>query len=335
MSKTVPLPSQWERLAEGTQRLRPFGAWLVLLTLLIVFPLLQPPLFYMRLVGTILLFVVLAQSWNIIGGYTGYISFGHVTFFGIGAYVAALLFRSAGWPPYAAALPAGLAAALFALLIGFPTLRLRGPYFAIATLALSLIVQVALANLPFTGSGEGIVVRGGMPFTRVALEQAFYFCYLALAGLTVGAVIWMERSKFGYGLRAIRDDQDVALSVGVSAIRLKLAAFALSSFFAGMAGSVYAHQAAYVSAPDVFTLDISIKSLVYAVVGGTSTVLGPVIGSVLMELLNIGLTTSALGQIRIDHIVFGVLLAIVVVAAPRGIMGADQALRWPGRRERA
>src|SRR5207247_761273 len=154
-----------------------------------------------------------------------------------------------------------------------------------------------------------------------AREQAFYLCYLALAAITCGFVIWAERSKVGYGLCAIRDDQDVAQSVGVMATRLKLTAFALSSFFAGMAGSIYAHQVAYVSAPDIFTLDISIKSLLYAVIGGTSTVAGPVIGAVLMELLNIGLTTSALGQIRIDHIVFGVLLAIVVLAAPRGIMG--------------
>jgi branched-chain amino acid transport system permease protein len=300
---------------------RALGGWLAALLVLAIFPFLGPPVFYLRLIGNILLFIVLAQSWNIIGGYTGYISFGHVTFFGIGAYVAALLFDAWAVPPYAATLPAGLAAAIFAVLIGYPTLRLRGPYFAIATLALSLVVQVAVSNMAFTGSGEGINVRGGMPFGGFAREQAFYLCYLALAAIACGVTMWAERSKLGYGLRAIRDDQDVALSIGVAATRLKLTAFALSSFFAGTAGSIYAHQVAYVSAPDIFTLDVSIKSLVYAVVGGTSTVLGPVIGSVLMELLNIGLTTSALGQIRIDHIVFGVLLAIVVLAAPRGIMG--------------
>jgi branched-chain amino acid transport system permease protein len=295
--------------------------WLGLLAVLIALPFFEPPVFYLRLLGSVLLFVVLAQSWNIIGGYTGYVSLGHVTFFGIGAYVSALLFARLGWPPFVALLPAGLVAAVFAVIVGYPTLRLRGPYFAIATLALGLVTQLAVGNLPFTGAGEGIVLRGGFPFTRYALELAFYFSYLGIATATVAAVIVLERSKLGFGLRAIRDDQEVALSIGVSALRLKLVAFGLSSFFAGAVGSIYAHQVAYVSAPDIFTLDISIKSLVYAVVGGTSTVLGPIVGALLMELLNVGLATSAIGALRLDHVVFGVLLAITVLAAPRGIVG--------------
>ena len=294
----------------------------MLLAALIIFPLLEPPVFYVRLIGTVLLFVVLAESWNIIGGYTGYVSFGHVTFFGIGAYVGALLFAWFGVPAYLAVVPAGIVAAAFAILVGYPTLRLRGPYFAIATLALGFVTQIAVANLPFTGGGEGLVVRGGMPFQRYALEAAFYFSYLGVAVATVGAVMLLERSKLGYGLRAIRDDQDVALSVGVGATRLKLIAFGMSSFFAGAVGAIYAHQVAYVSAPDVFTLDVSIKSLVYAVVGGTSTVLGPIVGALAMEVLNIFLTTSILGTLRIDHVVFGVLLAITVLLAPRGVVGS-------------
>jgi branched-chain amino acid transport system permease protein len=295
--------------------------WLAALAVLVAFPLFEPPIFYVRLLGTVLLFVVLAESWNITGGYTGYVSFGHVTFFGIGAYVGALTFGWFGIPPYVATIPAGLLAAIFAVIVGFPTMRLRGPYFAIATLALGFVVQLAIGNLPFTGAGEGIVVRGGMPFQRYALEQAFYFSYLTIAVLTVGAVVVIDRSKLGYGLRAIRDDQDAALSLGVGAMRLKLTAFALSSFFAGAVGAIYAHQVAYVSAPDVFTIDISIKSLVYAVVGGTSTVIGPIIGALFMEVLDIFLTTSALGALRIDHIVFGILLGATVLLAPRGLAG--------------
>jgi branched-chain amino acid transport system permease protein len=301
-------------------RLRRLGC-LALLIGLAAFPLLQPPLYFLRLLGTIMLFVVMAESWNIIGGYTGYVSFGHVTFFGIGAYVSALLFVRSGWPPYLSVVPAGLAAALFAVLLGYPTLRLRGPYFGIATLALGFVTQIAVGNLPFTGAGEGIVLRGGFPFTGYTLEQAFYYSYLALAVCTVAAVMLLERSRLGYGLRAIRDDQDVARSIGVGATRLKLIAFALSSFFAGAVGSIYAHRQAYVSAPDIFTLDISIKSLVYAVVGGTSTVVGPIVGAVVMELLDTVLTTSAIGALRLEHVVFGVLLALTVLLAPRGIVG--------------
>src|SRR5918912_238961 len=157
---------------------------LLALAALVAFPLVEPPVFYIRLLGTVFLYVTLAQSWNIIGGYTGYVSFGHVTFFGIGAYVAALLFRGLAWPPCPAALPAGLMAAGFAVVVGYPTLRLRGPYFGIATLALSLVVQLAVANVPWTGAGEGIVVRGALPFRRMALEQFFYYAYLVLMLLT-------------------------------------------------------------------------------------------------------------------------------------------------------
>jgi branched-chain amino acid transport system permease protein len=304
-------------------RAMPLGALLagLILVALVVFPLLVPPVYYIRLLGTVFLFAALAQSWNIIGGYTGYVSFGHVTFFGIGAYVAAMLFRDLGWPPYAAVLPAGLVAGLFAMLVGYPTLRLRGPYFGIATLALSLVVQLALANVPWTGAGEGIVVRGALPFRRLELDQFFYYAYLVLVLLTTGAVYWLERSRFGYGLQAIRDDEEAATSLGVNATRLKLLAFGLSSFFAGAAGSIYAHQASFVSPADVFTLGISIKSLVYALVGGAGTLLGPLVGAALMELVNMALTTSALGTYQIDRIVFGALLLVVVLAAPRGVVG--------------
>jgi branched-chain amino acid transport system permease protein len=288
---------------------------------LLLLPYLDVPLYYIRFLSSIFLYITLAQSWNIIGGYTGYVSFGHVTFFGIGAYIAALLYRHVDAGPQVAAIPSGLVAALFGMLIGYPALRLRGPYFGIATLALSLVVMLAFANAPFAGGGEGIVVRGGLPFTRVALEQAFYFGYLALALLSVATAWWLERSKFGFGLRAIRDDEDVALSVGVNATRLKVLAFGLSSFFPGAVGAWYAHQASYVSPADVFTLSISFKSLVYAVVGGTGTVLGPVVGAVFMEVFNTLLTISALGTQQVDRIVFGVLLIVVILAAPSGIVG--------------
>jgi branched-chain amino acid transport system permease protein len=294
---------------------------LLAVALLVVLPLVELPVYYIRLLATVFLFATLAQSWNILGGYTGYVSFGHVTFFGIGAYLAAILFRDLGWPPYLAAVPAGLAAGLFAVVVGYPTLRLRGPYFGIATLALSLVVQLAVANLPWTGAGEGIVVRGALPFRRLALEQFYYYAYLALMLLATLAVWWLERSKLGYGLQAIRDDEEAASSLGVNATRLKLIAFGLSSFFAGAAGCFYVHQASFASPPDVFTLGISIKSLVYAVVGGAGTALGPLVGAALMELLNMALTTSALGTYGIDRVVFGGLLILAVLVAPRGIVG--------------
>jgi branched-chain amino acid transport system permease protein len=300
---------------------------LLLIAGLVVVPFLDVPVYYLRFLGSVFLYITLAQSWNIIGGYTGYVSFGHVTFFGLGAYVSAILFRDLHLPPYVAAVPAGLVAAAFGVLVGFPTLRLRGPYFGIVTLALSLVVTLVIANLPFTGAGEGIVIRDGLPFRRLALDQAFYFSYLTVALLVTGTVMWLERSALGYGLRAIRDDEDAARSLGVNATRLKLIAFGLASFFPGMVGAIYAHQASFVSPPDMFPLAISFKALIYAVVGGANTVLGPILGAAFMEVLNTFLTTSALGTLQLDRIVFGLILVLVVVAAPGGLLGLARRLR--------
>src|SRR5205807_6551028 len=149
------------------------------------------------------------------------------------------------------------------------------------------------------------------------------------------AVIWIARSKFAYGLQAISDDEDAASSLAVNATRLKLLAFGLSSFFAGAAGCIYAHQTSFVSPADVFTLGISIKSLVYAIVGGAGTVLGPLVGAALMELVNMALTTSALGTYQIDRIVFGALLLVVVLVAPRGVVGVVERgwARWRPARQ--
>src|SRR5919206_1430172 len=297
---------------------------------LVVLPFLDVPVYYLRFLGSIFLYVTLAQSWNIIGGYTGYVSFGHVTFFGLGAYVSAIAFRDLHLPPYVAAIPAGLVAAGFGVLVGYPTLRLRGPYFGIVTLALSLVVTLVIANLPFTGAGEGIVIRDGLPFRRLALDQAFYFSYFAVALLVTGTVLWLERSALGYGLRAIRDDEDAARSLGVNATRLKLIAFGLASFFPGVVGAIYAHQASFVSPPDMFPLAISFKSLIYAVVGGASTILRPILGATFMEVLNTFLTTSALGTLQLDRIVFGLILVLVVVATPGGLVGLARRLRRRG-----
>ena len=142
-----------------------------------------------------------------------------------------------------------------------------------------------------------------------------------------GTVVWLERSRLGYGLRAIRDDEDAARSLGVNATRLKLIAFGLASFFPGVVGAIYAHQASFVSPPDMFPLALSFKALIYAVVGGANTVLGPILGAAFMEVLNTFLTTSALGTLQLDRIVFGLILVLVVVAAPGGLLGLARRLR--------
>src|SRR5919206_2983 len=153
---------------------------------------------------------------------------------------------------------------------------------------------------------------------------------VVLAALVTGTVVWLERSKLGYGLRAIRDDEDAARSLGVNATKLKLIAFGLASFFPGVVGAIYAHQASFVSPPDMFPLAISFKSLIYAVVGGASTILRPILGATFLEVLNTFLTTSALGRLQLDRIVFGLILVVVVLATPGGLLGLARRARRRG-----
>jgi branched-chain amino acid transport system permease protein len=242
-----------------------------------------------RTVTAIFMFVALAEAWNLIGGFAGYASFGQVAFFGIGGYytaVAMSVWHAGFWTSL---LLSGIVAALFATVIGIPLLRLRGHYFAIATLGVAEGMREVVTNLPgLTGGGAGITVPAVGPeaTTPYLGNDGFYLLFLGLAALSVLVGGLVSRSRFGYGLRAIHQDEDAAAAMGINTTRLKVTTFALSGFIIGLVGSSYAFQQVTIFPARLFDVDITVLMVVMVVIGGSGTVLGPLLGAVMLQFLS-------------------------------------------------
>jgi branched-chain amino acid transport system permease protein len=295
-------------------------------------PLLTDKLWF-RLATITAMFVVMATAWNIIGGLTGYAAFGNVAFFGIGAYTVGMLVARAKWP-FLLALPLSpVAATLFAFLIGVPLLRLRGHYFAVASLGVGVAVGELVQNLDFRGEP----IFGGasglfMPILPAANRDLFFF-YLMLgaAGLSIGVTWLVLRSRFGYGLIAIRENEEAAAVIGINTTAYKVAAFALAAALTGLAGGVFAQWNVFIDQENSFPIAYNVEMILMALLGGTGTVLGPAAGAVVLQLLIQFLSGSL--PITLDlpfvpedampvlaQMVLGVLLTLVVVFAPRGVI---------------
>lgn len=278
---------------------------------------------------TVLSYVTLAQSWNIIGGFAGYPSFGQVMFSGVGGYCAAVLTARAGlsfWVslPISAAFTAAVAA-----VVGLPLLRLRRNAFAVATLGLAAGTQELVSNLGLTGgvSGLAIPTNGPGPHTSYPGLLSFYWAFLALAAVAVGIVAWLATSRFGLALLSIRSDETAACSCGVATTRSKLAALALSAGLAGTAGALLAFQQVVVFPDPLFDVTTTALIVVMAVVGGAGTVAGPVIGAVIFGTLGAALPVAA---DRVYPLLLPVLIIAAVVLLPGGVAGITP--RRPGAR---
>jgi branched-chain amino acid transport system permease protein len=271
-----------------------------------------------RTVAGVFMFVALAQGWNLIGGFAGYPSFGNVVFFGLGGYTTAILMAKAD-AAFWLALPAAAAVGvLFAVLMGIPILRLRGHYFAIATLGVAEGMREVVVNVDgLTGGNSGITVPavGAQAVTSYPGNTGFYFYFLVLA-LAAIAVVWVvSRSRFGYGLRAIAQDEEAAAAAGINTTRTKIAAFALSGLITAMAGAIYAFQQVTIYPPRMFDVDITVLMVVMAVIGGSGTVIGPVIGAVALQFLSEWLRTH---YTDLHTFIFGAIIVLAVVLLPMG-----------------
>lgn len=288
---------------------------------LIALPFVDPEIFHLRVLTGIFVQAAMAGSWNLLGGYTGYINFGHAAFFGIGVFTVAILSQALGGTPLWL-LPAGAAlAGAFALLVGYPTLRIRGPHFAVATLILALMGEIFVGNLDrITGGGLGIVMPrpAGTP---LEIERRFYLAFGALAAIAALAARWVEGSALGYTLQAIREDEDAARAVGIRAARYKMLMLCLSACGAGAVGGLYGSYVGYISPDGAFNLAFSVNPVVYTVIGGLGTWAGPLIGSGLMEILSTALTLLSPTLKAISQVLFGAILIAVVLLAPQGIVG--------------
>ena len=258
----------------------------------------------------IFLYITLASSWNILGGYTGQTSLGHAAFFGLGALATRLLWIG-GFPVIPSILAGGLLAVVFALLIGVPTFRLKGVYFAIGTLALAQVLNITVGNV--------FPKIAALPVEELTSYELMprYYLLLGLAVIVVGVSYLLVKSKYGLGMMAVREEEDAAESLGISALRHKLLALGLSAFFTGLGGGAFAyyHLSYYYQFP--FSPVWSLDMLTMVFIGGTGTVLGPIIGAVFFVVLKEFLVLNV-GAYHL--IIFGTLFILVVLFLPGGII---------------
>lgn len=279
----------------------------------------------------ILQYVVLATAWNILGGYTGYVNFGSAGFLATGAYAVIAFGKLTGWPLLALLPAAAVVCGLLGLATGYLTLRLRGVYFAIATLALAIVLETVMANWEYVGGAAGaFVVRPREAPLFTSYVTYLFWLMLVLAVLAVCLARAVETSRLGRGLAAIRDDEQAAESAGVPTLRLKLVSTTLSGALMGLAGAPLVYYTSYVDPPSAFNLEFAVNSVAMPMIGGTATWLGPVVGAILLGTLQQVATVTISSELNL--LIVGVVLIFFVILAPEGLVGLARRLLFRRRR---
>lgn len=322
VTKEVVTTSGAKSLSEAASGVKKgfLGVLIIILTLI-------PLLRYVEIVNNywlhMLLFtfmyIAMASSWNIIGGYAGYISLGHNVFFAIGGYLSGVLLAYWGISPFLSAPLAGLAAMVVGLLVGLISLRTRGPAFIISTVAMILVVKISFDNWKFIGGSNGL----SLPFLQLPLESVkipFYYGMLVIAIAAVYTSYRIRHSKFGLGLRAISQDEIKAEVAGIRTSFYKILAFAISALFIGMAGSLWAYYLTYLR-PNIFlTILIAAQLVLMTILGGKGTVAGPVVGAILFIAID-EFFVAQLGFTELNIVATGLLMALVLLFFPAGVVG--------------
>jgi branched-chain amino acid transport system permease protein len=293
--------------------------WLLLIALLAIYPYIGMSSLALFTATQVFILVTLASNWNLIGGMTGYVDFGHAVFFGIGAYVMGILVTqvpmafSPGLSFWQALPLAGVAATIFALLIGLPTLRLKGPYFSIAMLGTFVAMREIIRILrPLTGGGTGL------DLPPVLNRVNDYYFMLGVMGLVVALVWWIRRSEFGHTLIAIREDEVGAEMRGINTTLHKITAFMIAAFFTGIVGAFWAWQNTYIDPDVVFIEQRTVEMVMMSMLGGLGTVWGPPLGAVAIYFLQ----DVVWGNLLDYHLMaLGILLVLLVLFLPEGILG--------------
>ena len=271
--------------------------------------------FILRFATDILLFAIMASAWNIIGGYTGYASFGNVVFFGIGAYITAIFMNLMNMNFFLALFLSGIGGGVFAFIMGLPILRLTGHYFAIATLGVAEAMKALVQNLEITEGNAGMY----LPVMDVSVNASYKFFYFTALGVLVLLLIvtaLILKSKLGYGFIAIREDEDAANSLGINTTLFKCISFAVSGFFTSLAGSIYAYQQGFIKPEPVFSVLITVKMIVMAVFGGIGSLFGPLIGATTIEIISEFLSNYFL----VAHtLFFGTIIIVAILFFPKGL----------------
>jgi branched-chain amino acid transport system permease protein len=302
---------------------------MLLLAALILLPHIFRERYFLHILVMSGIFTILTLSWNLLAGFTGQLNLGHAAFFGIGAYTSSLLAMKAGISPWIGLMAGGIVASFFGLLLGFPALRLSGPYLAITTIGFSEILRLVATN--WVDLTRGSLGLSGIPLLtpihvgswsfQFYFEKDYYYVVLAGVLLTIFCMRRLTRSAFGYSLQALRDDEPGAQSIGIHTAAYKLAAFTVSAFFAGFAGALFAHFARLVS-PETMALHTTFDVLTMTMIGGLGTTAGPIIGAVTLTFASEWLRYLE-DAIKIDvrMVIYGFLLILTILFMRQGLLG--------------
>ena len=272
---------------------------------------------------TVLQFVVLATAWNILGGYTGYVNFGSAAFFALGAYATVFLHKLYPLPIPLLIVTGGIVSGIVGLGMGYLTLRLRGAFFAIATLALAIVLQTLVVNWDYVGGSRGAyIIRPNEIALIGPYIQYLFLLMLALAVIALTIARGIERSQLGYGFATIRDDELAAEASGVPTLRLKLIATTISGALMGMAGAPFPYYIGYLQPSSAFGLEYAVNSIAMPMIGGTTSWVGPLIGAILLGSLQQIATVTISSAVNL--LIVGLLLVAFVIIAPNGIVGLVQ-----------
>ena len=288
-------------------------------------PVVFPSPFFVHLMIMVLMWTVLGAAWNILGGYGGQVSFGHATFLGAGAYTTMILFLKLGIAPWYGIVLGGFVAVAISLPIGFICFRLRGPYFSLSTLAVAEIIRLVALNWESLTAGPvGLLITNLPPVTLMGhavnweSKTIFYYIVAVIAVAAIVSTYVMSKSRLGAYLLALREDIDSAEAVGINTIQARVLALALSAFFAGAAGGFYAMYLRYVDPDAVFSIGLSVEMVFIAVVGGLTTVAGPLIGAIFLVTLG----ESFRQHFLTGHLIFyGLFMMLAIRYMPDGIWG--------------
>jgi branched-chain amino acid transport system permease protein len=294
----------------------------VVLLVAIAFPLVFRSSFMVNFGVLALMYALIGQSWNIAGGFAGQLSFGHVMFFGAGAYASTILQMRFGFNPWWGLPASALAGAVVGWVVAFLSFRagLKGSYFALITLAFAEVLRIVANSVGITGGGLGMLIpaKAGIANLQFPERIGFYYLMLVLTAGSVAVAVWLKRSRFGAQLAAIRENEDSARALGINAFREKIKVLMLSGAMCGLGGCVFAQYFLYIDPTIVFGIDKSIEMLLVSMIGGAGTVYGPLIGAVLLAA--VGDTTRALANVQgLSLVLYGGLLIAIIAFLPNGL----------------
>ncbi len=329
---TLTLPARERGDAPARSRLNwNLALWALGTVLLLVLPLFVESPSHQNLLILILMAAQLGVAWNILGGFAGQVSLGHAAFFGIGAYTSTMLLMNFGVNPWLGALAGGVVSVLVGTVIGWPTFRLKGHYFTMATIAIGELVQILFNNWDAAGSAVGLTIpmdKQGIGMMIFASKLPYYYLALGLLAISLGVSWWISRSFLGYYFRAIKDEPDAARSLGVSLTKYKLVALGFSSFLAALGGTLYAQKELYIDPNSVLHTGLSIKMALVSILGGVGSLFGPIVGAAAFTLIEEGSRIAFGGTGRgTDLIVQAVIIIAIAVYKPSGLMGWGRELK--------